>query len=683
MIARAGVDSTSLLKSGVAALLLLAGLIQLPALSARPAARPARHPVAGRAALPSPAAAAAARASVRAAPVRDKWALVIGISRFQDESINLKYAAKDARDFYNYLVRDAHFAPDHVKLITDAQATRERIMDELGDSWLPRVANPDDLVLIYISSHGSPSQADVAGVNYIVTYNTDKNRLYSTGIPVQELSRMVKERVHSQRVVLVLDACHSGAAKTEGKGIFRQANFDAAAVAEGTGQMVICSSSPNQISWEGKDYDNGVFTRHLIKSLRGKGEGAPLSEAFASMKDQVQSEVLRDRGQLQTPVMKSKWEGGALNLAVLPVHPGPALGGADAGVEPGNRSSQTGSGVAKSDRPEILWDTYIEQGTSALMHGRVNEAERILKAALSEAERGGDDRRVATSLNNLAAVLDAGGKYADAERLYQRALDIDTRDLGKDHPDVALTLNNLSALYYKTGRNAEAESAARRALAVRENAHGSDHERVAAALDTLASALLAQNKYSEAEPLYERAVSIFSQVPGRNQGELARTLGNLAELYRRQQRYTQAEALMKRALAVDEAALGKNHPDVAVTLNNLAANYVNQGEFAQAEPLVQRSLSIYEATYGPDHPETAATLAGLASIYHREGRYAEAEELYKRALAVMDRSGQGSRAALASTLSNYADLMRKTSRDGAAEALEARVATLKSQETGR
>ncbi|MBI4534349.1 MAG: caspase family protein, partial [Candidatus Melainabacteria bacterium] len=49
--------------------------------------------------------------------VADKWALVIGISRFKDPSVKLKYASKDAKDFYDYLVSQAHFAPDHVKLL--------------------------------------------------------------------------------------------------------------------------------------------------------------------------------------------------------------------------------------------------------------------------------------------------------------------------------------------------------------------------------------------------------------------------------------------------------------------------------------------------------------------------------------------------------------------------------------
>ena len=254
-------------------------------------------------------------------PIKDKWALVIGVSKFADSSINLKYAAKDAQDFKEYLIKEAKFAPDHVRLLTDEQATRENILDTVGDKWLPHVANPDDLVLIYISSHGSPSKVDLNGVNYLVAHNTDKNRLYATGVPMQDLVKMIKERVHSDRIVLVMDACHSGAANTAGKGLFRIANFSADELAQGSGQLVICSSEPTQTSWESKRYQNGVFTHYLLEGLRQNGGMNKLGDAFRHMQEKVQEEVLRDRGELQKPLLKSKWVGDDLILGITPLAP--------------------------------------------------------------------------------------------------------------------------------------------------------------------------------------------------------------------------------------------------------------------------------------------------------------------------------------------------------------------------
>ncbi|HEY9753833.1 MAG TPA: caspase family protein, partial [Oculatellaceae cyanobacterium] len=258
-------------------------------------------------------------------PIKDKWALVVGISKFKNDQLNLRYPSKDAKDFYDYLVSKENFAPDHVKLLTDKQATRKNIMTLLGDKWLPNVANPDDLVVIYISSHGSGAEMDHDGVNYLVAYDTDVNELYATGLPMQDLSSTVKRRVHSDRVVMILDACHSGAASVESKGLTRGSNVDADAIAQGTGQLVISSSKPDQVSWESKADQNSVFTRCLMDGLQCKGANTSLDDAFEYMKDSVQSEVLKERGVLQTPVLSSKWQGNGLMLGVKPAKPRPGL----------------------------------------------------------------------------------------------------------------------------------------------------------------------------------------------------------------------------------------------------------------------------------------------------------------------------------------------------------------------
>ena len=65
---------------------------------------------------------------------------------------------------------------------------------------------------------------------------------------------------------------------------------------------------------------------------------------------------------------------------------------------------------------------------------------------------------MATSLNILALLYRAQGRYAQAEPLYNRSLAIREKTLGPDHPDVAATLENMEALYRKSGREKEAEA---------------------------------------------------------------------------------------------------------------------------------------------------------------------------------------------------------------------------------
>ena len=80
---------------------------------------------------------------------------------------------------------------------------------------------------------------------------------------------------------------------------------------------------------------------------------------------------------------------------------------------------------------------------------------------------GPEDSRLATSLNNLALVYQAQGKYAEAEPLFKRALAIQEKALGPEHPDVATCLQNYADLLRKMNRGEEAEKLEARAKAIR------------------------------------------------------------------------------------------------------------------------------------------------------------------------------------------------------------------------
>jgi len=176
-------------------------------------------------------------------PVKDKWALVVGISNFKDPHINLRYAAKDATDFRNYLVNEAHFKPDHVCLLTDSQATRENIVSSLGEKWLRRLANKDDLVCIYMSSHGSAAKAEAGATNFVVPYEGNIENLVFTGIPMQWLTAGLKDLVHCDRMVVLLDVCHGGAATSGAKGLERQEGVEPSPLSVGDGQVVLDAST--------------------------------------------------------------------------------------------------------------------------------------------------------------------------------------------------------------------------------------------------------------------------------------------------------------------------------------------------------------------------------------------------------------------------------------------------------
>ena len=114
------------------------------------------------------------------------------------------------------------------------------------------------------------------------------------------------------------------------------------------------------------------------------------------------------------------------------------------------------------------WESNSAAGVKAFHQGRYADAEKLFLAALEEAEGfGPDDPRLATSVNNLAGLYQAQGKYVKAVRFYKDSLAILEKALGPDHPRVATSLENYAELLRETKREAEAAKLEARAKAIR------------------------------------------------------------------------------------------------------------------------------------------------------------------------------------------------------------------------
>ncbi|MCZ6550857.1 MAG: tetratricopeptide repeat protein [Candidatus Methylomirabilales bacterium] len=275
--------------------------------------------------------------------------------------------------------------------------------------------------------------------------------------------------------------------------------------------------------------------------------------------------------------------------------------------------------VTEAPRTEVL----AEEPATAQVVAEGESIEVVTEVPRTEEE--------SSSLSTLADVSRAEGRFAEAERLYKRALAIDEEALEKDHLNVARDVNNLAKLYQAQGQYAEAEPLYRRGLAMREKDLGPVHPEVAQSLNNLAAVYRDQGRYGAAEPFCKRALEIWQKVLGPVHPEVASSLSTLADLSRGKGRFAEAERLYKRALAIDEEALGKDHLNVARDVNNLALFYDSRGNDAEAEPLYHRALAIAKKALGPDHPEVATVAANVKGFYEKTGRKVEPEKLKERA----------------------------------------------------
>jgi tetratricopeptide (TPR) repeat protein len=169
----------------------------------------------------------------------------------------------------------------------------------------------------------------------------------------------------------------------------------------------------------------------------------------------------------------------------------------------------------------------------------LEEAERHYRRILSirEAVMEPGSIEIAGSSGRLAYILTLRGTFEEAEDLYMRARAIEEAALGPGHPDVATTLvglretaaaiKTLASQFVTQKRYAEAEPLHKRLLEIGEAMLGGDHPHLVTELIDLAGLYCDREQYEKAEPLLRRAMKIA--VKNSNTADLSAV--HLMELY--------------------------------------------------------------------------------------------------------------------------------------------------------
>jgi len=224
-----------------------------------------------------------------------------------------------------------------------------------------------------------------------------------------------------------------------------------------------------------------------------------------------------------------------------------------------------------ADTNPARWRESLEGGDRSRRLGKYAESRQSYLQALAEAEKfGPDDRRLAATLNNLAALLFDYGDYAQAEPLFRRALGIFERLASPGDADTANVLNNLAALVARDGRLDDAQGMYERALAILAK-RSPDAPESGAILNNLADVARRQGRDAEAAELYRRSVAAWKKQGA--EGQAALPMGNLASLYFVSGRYDEAQQLLEQCLEAQIRLLGPDHPRMANNMAHLGEIY--------------------------------------------------------------------------------------------------------------
>lgn len=223
----------------------------------------------------------------------DLYLVTIGVSKYKNPKMNLRYATEDAKDVTSlFQARPGLFRKSYYYQFWDEQATRESI---LSVKSVLANSRPQDLVVVFLAGHGVLDQnLDY----YFASHDMDFQNPAKRGLRFEELENLL-DGIPALQKTLLIDACHAGEVdkdeveliegntSSDGKIIFRSLpNYTVRNKQLGltnsfelmkhlftdlrrkSGAVVIAAAGGAEYALEGEDYQNGIFTYTLLKGLQ-------------------------------------------------------------------------------------------------------------------------------------------------------------------------------------------------------------------------------------------------------------------------------------------------------------------------------------------------------------------------------------------------------------------------------
>ncbi len=204
--------------------------------------------------------------------------------------------------------------------------------------------------------------------------------------------------------------------------------------------------------------------------------------------------------------------------------------------------------------------TLDDLGWLYITWGKFMEGARLMNLARTQAEAAQpEDPRLIRHFDSQAAYLVVAGRYSEAQKDWNRALEIGKSNYGPDGREYDNILVHFGQANALNGNYDAAAQMFRRYLAIEDRLSDVPITSRAVAAAELAHVYVLQHKYPQAQCWFDDALGILKKNPEDAPLMRSMVLSYLGDHYMAQQDWSNAQLQYRQALTMQQNVLGENH----------------------------------------------------------------------------------------------------------------------------
>jgi len=230
------------------------------------------------------------------------YMLLVGIDRYKDSRINLKYATKDATDIKEKIFKQSAtlYKPEniHFEMIIDKDATKGNIINRINA--ISNKIKPVDSFILFVAGHGVLLQNQYYMLTHDFNDMLDNSALISSN-EIVDISKKIK----SLSQLFIFDTCHAGGVDYIVSGLY---DARMSVLAKKMGLHIYASANSVQEALDGYK-GNGLFTYSLLDGLSNNKSADKNNDSKISLIELGEyskaktAEISKSIGYVQTPLI--------------------------------------------------------------------------------------------------------------------------------------------------------------------------------------------------------------------------------------------------------------------------------------------------------------------------------------------------------------------------------------------